>query len=112
MIKPGDIVTVTDWSKIHPSSYRWMHDHRAEIGVDLLIRYASGMKVYDTVIQRQDFKVVYVDEENSVALIEIVVAGPRPIVFLIDIDAVEKRRPRFTKAEVEKLLGYQFDLID
>lgn len=112
MIKRGDIVTVNDWGGIHSASYNWFIKHRDQLETGWIIRYAYGMYVTDTAVPDQDFKVLYIDEDDGTALIELVCVGTHPLVFLVDIDALSDKKIRLTKKELERLIGFEFDLED
>ena len=110
MFTRGDIVNVTDWSGVHPAHYNWFIEHRKKIEVGWLIRYAYGMDVKATAIPDQDFEVLYVDEEDGTALIELVCAGTHPLVFLVDVKALKKRKAKLTIEELKELVGFDFEL--
>lgn len=103
MIKPMDIVQVTDWGCMYDTCISWFKEHKNELKFDWVIRYAYGDAANYEQRRYTDenvYIVLYVNEDK--ALISLYTANTK--VYLINVNALYHVRK--TLKEVEKEFGY------
>ena len=120
-IKVGDIVNVVDWGNMYVSNVSWFEQNFDALDKDWIIRYAFGddskySEFDDDTLDKTEYKVLFIGKHNlfnrTVALITKDDISSR--VYLIDLDGLKiKTVPKkMTKAEIEKELGYEIDIVE
>lgn len=109
-IKPMDVVKVADWGDMYDTCTPWFKEHKDNISIDWIIRYAYGdVSNYEQRKYTDDnaYIVLYVDGDK--ALISLYAENTK--VYLINVDALYRVR-KMTLEEIEKELGYKIKLIE
>lgn len=121
-IKVGDIVNVVDWSRMYSTNASWFEENFEALNRNWIVRYAFGdssnyLEFSNNPLDGTEYKVLFIGKHNMynkpVALIaEDYRYSP---VYLIALDAltIKKLAPKkMTKAEIEKELGYEIDIVE
>ena len=112
-IEVNDIVRVTDWGKQFSSNTAWFNEHRTELNLDWIIRYAYKDSRHYVEHQYDDnnrYKVLFVDTQYNKALISSYThffSSEYEEVYLIGIGGIElyDKPTEMTISEIEEKLG-------
>lgn len=123
-IKVGDIVNVADWGSAYSTNVHWFKENFDALDRDWIIRFAYGdaskyWKFGANSLDKTEYTVLFIGKHNMcdkpVALIaEGYSCYSYSPVYLIALDALTTKtvRKKMTKAEIEKELGYEIDIVE
>ena len=109
----GCTVKVVDWGRQYSSYDTWFKRHQFELPVEWLIHYAYENDNFERSQQLIDriYRVLYVDDD--ICLIgeysdNDILRG----VFLVNEEGLKLAPRKMTKADIEKALGYEVEIVE
>ena len=115
--KVGDLVKVANWGSQYSSHRDWFLAHMNEEGfkTEWAIRYAFDNALYEIEslgdsAKQKIYQILYTDGYKYL----ISVAGTRSLyqpVYLIQEDGLKRPPRKMTKADIEKELGYEIEIL-
>lgn len=115
--KVGDLVKVANWGSQYSTHRDWFLAHMSDTGfkAEWAIRYAFDNELFENEsgerAKQETYQILYIDGHKYL----ISVAGTRSCyqpVYLIQEDGLKRLPRKMTKADIEKELGYEVEIIE
>ena len=114
-IKAGDLVKVVNWGHQYPRNIKFFTDHRCDIDMKWMIRYAYNNALFSDkkagdIAKRATYKVLYADAMEDKYVIT-ATGDSYASVYLMGGDGLKKAPRKMTQDDIQTELGYEVELI-